>query len=120
MSKPMKHSREFLALVEEAQQHTTEVSAHDAFARSQQGAVLIDIREDHEWQSELLLAVQNEAQLSWLAAFSIIECLRTGAIGEVNEEFWEIFDLTDPTEREELAAEAKLIARRGHGCGCLV
>ena len=47
----MQHSPAFLALVESVLPRISEISVEEAFARLQQGHVLIDIREDHEWQA---------------------------------------------------------------------
>jgi rhodanese-related sulfurtransferase len=48
----MDHSPGFLALVNEAKKHITELSAAEARARlaADPNVVLMDVREDHEWQ----------------------------------------------------------------------
>ena len=45
----MKHSAEFLAVVEEAMTRIKEVSVTEAQQRIKEGAQLLDVREDHEW-----------------------------------------------------------------------
>ena len=45
----MEHSKEFEGLVNEAKRRVKEVSVADARARQEQGAMLIDVREDNEW-----------------------------------------------------------------------
>jgi rhodanese-related sulfurtransferase len=47
----MDHSPGFLALVNEAKKHVTEVSVAEARARlaANPKAILMDVREDHEW-----------------------------------------------------------------------
>lgn len=49
----MQHSPNFLRLVEEARARVTEISIEDARARlaANPRAVLLDVREDHEWQA---------------------------------------------------------------------
>ncbi len=47
----MEHSDEFLAIVNDAKARVNELSVTDAIRRMQSGAVLIDVREDHEWKS---------------------------------------------------------------------
>jgi len=47
----MKHSEEFLQLVDEAKKHIKEVSVEETRQHMQQGATLIDVREDNEWQA---------------------------------------------------------------------
>ncbi len=46
----MQHSEEFIKLVEDAKSRIKEVSVAETQQRMQQGAQLIDVREDHEWQ----------------------------------------------------------------------
>ena len=45
----MGHSKEFEDLVSEVKTRIKEVSVTDAAARKEQGATLIDVREDNEW-----------------------------------------------------------------------
>ena len=45
----MDHSSEFLAIAEDAKSRVKEVSVSEAQARVEQGANLIDVREDNEW-----------------------------------------------------------------------
>lgn len=45
----MEHSEEFLALAEDARARVREISVADARARMKDGATLIDVREDNEW-----------------------------------------------------------------------
>ena len=47
----MKHSEEFLAVVEDAKSRVKEVSVEAARARLKDGATLIDVREDNEWDA---------------------------------------------------------------------
>lgn len=47
----MKHSSEFEKLVEDAKLRVKEVSVADTRGRIDAGAILIDVREDREWQS---------------------------------------------------------------------
>ncbi len=46
----MKHTKEFLQIVEDAKTRVCEVSVDEAIARQEKGAQLIDVREDNEWQ----------------------------------------------------------------------
>lgn len=46
----MKHSEEFLAVVEDAKSRIREVTVAETLERTEAGAVLIDVREDNEWQ----------------------------------------------------------------------
>ncbi|HCA59471.1 MAG TPA: sulfurtransferase [Blastocatellia bacterium] len=46
----MKHSEEFLAVVEDAKTRIREVTVAETLERVEAGAVLIDVREDNEWQ----------------------------------------------------------------------
>ena len=45
----MKHSSEFLAVVDDAKTRIKEVSVDQTLARMNEGAKLIDVREDREW-----------------------------------------------------------------------
>ena len=45
----MQHSEEFLALTDDAKSRVCEVSVEQAIERMEEGAQLIDVREDHEW-----------------------------------------------------------------------
>lgn len=45
----MDHSKEFLAIVEDAKTRVREVSVDEARERMSEGATLIDVREDREW-----------------------------------------------------------------------
>ncbi len=47
----MQHSEEFIKLVDEAKRHIKEVTVPETQKRMQQGAHLIDVREDNEWQA---------------------------------------------------------------------
>ncbi|HEU0111947.1 MAG TPA: rhodanese-like domain-containing protein [Flavisolibacter sp.] len=47
----MQHSTEFLKLVEEVKPHIKEVNVEQTQERLQNGAKLIDVREDNEWQA---------------------------------------------------------------------
>ena len=46
----MKHSSEFESIVDDAKRRIREVSVEDAQARMEDGAKLIDVREDNEWE----------------------------------------------------------------------
>ena len=45
----MKHSAEFLAIVDDAKSRVREVTVEEARERMKDGAKLIDVREDNEW-----------------------------------------------------------------------
>jgi rhodanese-related sulfurtransferase len=47
----MKHSEEFVQIVEEAKSRVKEVSVSQTLERLQQGAKLVDVREDNEWNT---------------------------------------------------------------------
>ena len=47
----MKHSKEFLQLVDDAKQRVKEVNVEETLERLKQGAQLIDVREDNEWEA---------------------------------------------------------------------
>lgn len=47
----MQHSEEFLQIVEDAKQRIKEVTVDDTQERLKQGAKLIDVREDNEWNA---------------------------------------------------------------------
>jgi rhodanese-related sulfurtransferase len=47
----MKHSSEFEAIVDDAKTRIKEVSVEETLRRVQDGAKLIDVREDNEWES---------------------------------------------------------------------
>lgn len=46
----MEHSKEFLAVVDDAKSRVREVTVSDARERMKNGATLIDVREDSEWE----------------------------------------------------------------------
>lgn len=46
----MEHSKEFIDLVEAARKHIAEVSVPGTIEKMNQGANLIDVREDNEWE----------------------------------------------------------------------
>jgi rhodanese-related sulfurtransferase len=48
----MDHSHEFLDLVEDAKTRIREISVEGSLVRLKQGAVLIDVREDHEFEND--------------------------------------------------------------------
>lgn len=48
----MEHSKEFLSLVGDAKGRVSEVSVAEALERIENGATLIDVREDNEWDDE--------------------------------------------------------------------
>ena len=47
----MKHSSEFLAIVDDAKSRIKEVSVEETQQRMKEGAKLIDVREDNEWDT---------------------------------------------------------------------
>jgi rhodanese-related sulfurtransferase len=47
----MDHSKEFVELVNEVMPRVTEVSVAEAIERHGNGATLIDVREDNEWEA---------------------------------------------------------------------
>lgn len=47
----MKHSNEFLKIVEESRARVAEVNVEDTIERMTNGAALIDVREDSEWDA---------------------------------------------------------------------
>ena len=47
----MNHSEEFLAVVDDAKTRVREVTVEDAQERMNDGAILIDVREDNEWDA---------------------------------------------------------------------
>jgi rhodanese-related sulfurtransferase len=46
----MEHTKEFLAVAEDAKSRVKEISVDETLERMKEGAVLIDVREDNEWQ----------------------------------------------------------------------
>jgi rhodanese-related sulfurtransferase len=48
----MEHSKEFLAVVDDAKSCVREVTVDEARERMKQGAMLIDVREDNEWETD--------------------------------------------------------------------
>ena len=55
----MKHSAEFEALVNDAKTRIKEVTVEETLERVKSGAVLIDVREDSEWEKEHALGAQH-------------------------------------------------------------
>ena len=47
----MEHSKEFLEVVEDARSRVKEVSVDETLERINDGAILIDVREDNEWEA---------------------------------------------------------------------
>ncbi len=47
----MDHSPGFLAIVDQAKQRVREVSADEARRMAESGALLVDVREDREWEA---------------------------------------------------------------------
>ena len=45
----MEHTKEFLEIAEDARSHVKEVSVEETLKRIENGANLIDVREDNEW-----------------------------------------------------------------------
>lgn len=48
----MEHTEEFLRLAEDARNRVTEISVAETRERVRDGAILIDVREDNEWNAE--------------------------------------------------------------------
>lgn len=55
----MKHSAEFEAIVADAKTRIKEVTVEETLERMKDGAVLIDVREDSEWNSEHALGAKH-------------------------------------------------------------
>ena len=55
----MKHSSEFEAIVNDAKTRIKEVTVEETLERMKDGAVLIDVREDNEWNNEHALGAQH-------------------------------------------------------------
>ena len=47
----MEHTKEFLALAEAARSRVKEISVAETIEKVKNGAVLIDVREDNEWEA---------------------------------------------------------------------
>ena len=47
----MSHSPQFLAAVEAAKKSIQEITPHDTLAQQAKGALVVDVREDTEWQA---------------------------------------------------------------------
>jgi rhodanese-related sulfurtransferase len=47
----MIHSAEFLAIVDDAKSRIKEVSVDETLERMKKGAILVDVREDNEWNA---------------------------------------------------------------------
>jgi rhodanese-related sulfurtransferase len=47
----MKHSSEFVEIVDDAKSRVTEISVDKTFEKMTEGANLIDVREDNEWDA---------------------------------------------------------------------
>jgi rhodanese-related sulfurtransferase len=47
----MEHSSEFLAITDDAKRRIREISVDEARRRVPEGAILIDVREDNEWNA---------------------------------------------------------------------
>ena len=48
----MKHSSEFEAIVDDAKSRIREVSVEETRSRMRDGAMVVDVREDNEWDAE--------------------------------------------------------------------
>jgi rhodanese-related sulfurtransferase len=48
----MIHSEEFLAVVNDAKTRIREITVDETIKRMERGVQLVDVREDHEWESE--------------------------------------------------------------------
>ena len=55
----MKHSAEFEAIVNDAKTRIKEVTVEETLERMKDGAVLIDVREDNEWNNEHALDARH-------------------------------------------------------------
>ncbi len=58
--------------------------------------------------------VENSEQLKWLAAFTIAENIRTGKADQIENEHWEVLNLSQDSVKEEILSQSKKIIRRGH------
>jgi rhodanese-related sulfurtransferase len=56
---PKHHSPGFLAIVEEAKSRVHEVSVEETQAAMKNGARLIDVREDHEWDAARIKGAEH-------------------------------------------------------------
>jgi rhodanese-related sulfurtransferase len=56
---PKHHSPGFLAIVEEAKSRVHEVSVEETQAAMKNGARLIDVREDHEWEAARIKGAEH-------------------------------------------------------------
>jgi rhodanese-related sulfurtransferase len=56
---PKHHSPGFLAIVEEAKSRVHEVSIEETQAAMKNGARLIDVREDHEWEAARIKGAEH-------------------------------------------------------------
>lgn len=55
----MKHSAEFEAIVNDAKTRIKELTVEETLERMKDGAALIDVREDGEWEKEHALGAQH-------------------------------------------------------------
>ena len=55
----MKHSAEFEAIVNDAKTRIKELNVEETLERMKDGAALIDVREDGEWEKEHALGAQH-------------------------------------------------------------
>jgi rhodanese-related sulfurtransferase len=55
----MEHSKEFVELVESVRPNVSEISVAEAQERVENGATLIDVREDHEWNEAHAAGAQH-------------------------------------------------------------
>ena len=59
--------------------------------------------------------VQSDSQQRWLAAFSIIEATRTGAMSVVSDSLWQIMQISTQEDRKHLRTLAQDAIHEGHG-----
>lgn len=59
--------------------------------------------------------IKNEAQQRWLAAFSIVEATRTGAMESVADDLWEVLMISSKEDRKHLRTLARDAIKEGHG-----
>ena len=59
--------------------------------------------------------MQSDAQQRWLAAFSIIEATRTGAMSAVSDSLWETLLISSIEDRKHLRTLAQDAIKEGHG-----
>lgn len=64
--------------------------------------------------SSPMAMIENEQQLKWLAAFTIVDAVRTGTSSTVGDNLWNALGYEDQKERDQLVDVTKKLVRRGH------